>query len=81
MVKYFDSNLDTVYEKEYFNGRLSAVLVHPGVVRRNFVTNADPLLGTDSRYPPVGAKFAFKVISLYVASVGLPTGYAVSLKE
>ena len=80
-VRYSDKSFETVYEKEYFNGRLSTLLVHPGVDMRNSVTNADPLVGTTNKYPPVGGEFAVMVTSLNVASLGLPTGYAVSLKE
>jgi hypothetical protein len=80
-VRYFDNVLEIVYEKENLSGRLSTSLVHPGVDIRNFVTNANPVVGTAIKYPPVGSLFAFNVISLNVASLGLPTGYAVSLKE
>ena len=80
-VRNFDNRVETVYEKENLNGRLSALLVQPGVDMRNFVTNADPLVGKAIKYPPVGSGFAFRVTSLNVASFGLPTGYAVSLKE
>ena len=80
-VKYFDNVLEIVYENENLNGRLSTSLVHPGLEMRNFVTKAKPVVGTAITYPPVGSLFAFRVISLNVASLGLPTGYAVSLKE